>query len=101
MESQPEIAGIPDHSPLMCAAVMMGHHFSISALWKAPSASGVCWARGKISCPSSASRARTVGAARASITAALSFAAMVFGVPLHSQNPCHCAMSKAVYGKRR
>jgi len=35
---------------LMLAALRIGHHFSISALCKAPSASGVCWSRGKISC---------------------------------------------------
>jgi hypothetical protein len=29
------------HSALMFAALMIGHHFSTSALWKAPSASGV------------------------------------------------------------
>jgi hypothetical protein len=30
------------YSALMLAALMNGHHFSISALWKAPNASGVC-----------------------------------------------------------
>jgi len=30
------------HSPLMLAALMVGHHFSISALCSAPTASGVC-----------------------------------------------------------
>ena len=30
------------HSGLMFAALMIGHHFSISALCKAPSACGVC-----------------------------------------------------------
>src|SRR6516164_8175600 len=53
------------HSPLMFAALMMGHHFSIWAVWKARSASGVCCSRGGISCPNSASRERTVGWARA------------------------------------
>jgi hypothetical protein len=28
---------------------MIGHHFSASAFTSAPSASGVCWSRGKIS----------------------------------------------------
>ena len=31
-----------DHSPLIFAALTMGHHFSISAFCNAPSASGVC-----------------------------------------------------------
>ena len=44
------------HSALMPAALMIGHHFSISALWKAASASGVCCSRGGISWPRSASR---------------------------------------------
>jgi hypothetical protein len=30
------------HSDLMFAALMIGHHFSISAFWKPASASGVC-----------------------------------------------------------
>ena len=30
------------HSALMFAALMIGHHFSISALWYAPRASAVC-----------------------------------------------------------
>jgi K+-sensing histidine kinase KdpD len=39
------------YSALMFAALMIGHHFSISAFWRARSASGVCCSRGKISCP--------------------------------------------------
>ena len=41
------------YSVLMFAAFMIGHHFSSSALWKAPSASGVCWSRGGTSRPNS------------------------------------------------
>ena len=37
---------------------MIGHHFSISAFWKAASASGVCCSRGGISCPTAAKRVR-------------------------------------------
>jgi Phage integrase, N-terminal SAM-like domain len=37
------------HSALIPAALMIGHHLSISAFWKAWSASGVCWSRGGIS----------------------------------------------------
>ena len=33
---------IPDHSGLIPAALIMGHHLSISALCRAASASGVC-----------------------------------------------------------
>ena len=32
---------MPIHALLMFAALMIGHHFSISDLWNAPSASGV------------------------------------------------------------
>jgi hypothetical protein len=34
------------YSPLIPAALRIGHHFSISALSKIASASGVCWSRG-------------------------------------------------------
>jgi hypothetical protein len=34
------------HSALMPAALMIGHHFSISAFCNLPSASGVCRSRG-------------------------------------------------------
>jgi hypothetical protein len=33
------------YSALMFAALMIGHHFSISAFWRARSASGVCCSR--------------------------------------------------------
>ena len=36
------------HSALMPAALMIGHHFPISACWCAASASGVCLSRGQI-----------------------------------------------------
>ena len=44
----------------MFAALMIGHHFSISALWNAASPSGVCCWREATSSPSSAKRARSV-----------------------------------------
>jgi hypothetical protein len=44
--------GFSDHPPLKFVALMIGHHFAISAFWKAASASGVCRSRGKISNPS-------------------------------------------------
>jgi hypothetical protein len=39
------------HSALMFAALMIGHHFSSSALWKVRNASGVSCSRGGISIP--------------------------------------------------
>src|SRR6516164_153434 len=75
------------HSALIPAALMIGHHFSISAFCKARSASGVCWSRGKISRLLSAIRERTDGSASASTTAALSLTTTSFGVPLRTQNP--------------
>jgi hypothetical protein len=68
-----------DHSPLMFAALMIGHHFSISAFCSAPSASGVCWSRRKISSPISAKSARTFASANVSNIAALSFVMNVAG----------------------
>jgi hypothetical protein len=41
-------ASKPFHSALMFAALMIGHHFSISAFCWAASASGVCCSRGQI-----------------------------------------------------
>jgi hypothetical protein len=64
----------------------IGHHFSISAFCKAPSAAGVCWSRGGMSCPRSARRWRTAGSASTSATAALSLAIASFGVPLGTQS---------------
>src|SRR5450631_4715285 len=66
---------------LMPAALMIGHHFSFSALWCARSASGVCWSSGGISWPSSCSCLRTAGSASASRAAALSFMIASRGVP--------------------
>ena len=37
------------HSALMLAALISGHHFSISAFWNAPSACGLCWSNAGIS----------------------------------------------------
>src|SRR5436190_7501574 len=74
------------HSPLMFAALIMGHHFSISAFWNAARASGVCWPRGNTSRPISASRARTVASAKASTTAALSLSMTFLGVDLDAKS---------------
>ena len=48
---------IHGYSALMLAALISGHHFSISALWWAASASAVCCSRGGISWPRPMSRA--------------------------------------------
>jgi hypothetical protein len=37
------------HSAVIRAALMIGHHLSISAFWKARRASGVCWSGGATS----------------------------------------------------
>src|SRR6185503_4775730 len=76
------------HSALIPAALMIGHHLSISAFWNAPSASGVSCSRGKMSWLSSINRLRTVGSSRARTAASLSLATMSFGVPLGAQNAC-------------
>src|SRR5215218_3487422 len=78
-----------DHSPLMLAALMIGHHFSISDFWSAPSACGVCRSRDGISNARLASRSCTAGLAIASNTAALILATMSCGVPFGAQNPLH------------
>src|SRR5262249_44569514 len=70
------------HCALMPAALMNGHHFSTSALWKAPNASGVCNSRGGGSTPWSSRRWRVAGSDWAASTAALSLATMSLGVPL-------------------
>src|SRR5215471_12823835 len=75
------------YSALMLADLMIGHHFSISAFWKAPSAAGVCCSRGETSGPSSASRVRTAGVLSTSMTAALSLVTTSLGVSLGTQSP--------------
>src|SRR5436309_15981945 len=77
-----------DQSGLTLAALMIGHHFSISALWKAPSASGVCCARDGMSMPRSAMRLRTPASAMAPTAAALSLPTISLGVALGVQKPC-------------
>src|SRR5580704_6956247 len=79
----------PPYSPRMPAALMIGHHFSISALWNAARPAGVCCTRGAISSPSSANRMRTFGSASASTNASLSLAMTDRGVPLGANRPNH------------
>src|SRR5262249_1156563 len=75
------------HWPLTFAALMIGHHFSISAFWRVASASGVCCSRGGTSSPSSAKRRRTAGSAKVSTTAALRLPTISFGVLLGTPSP--------------
>jgi hypothetical protein len=69
----------------MPAALMIGHHFSVSALWKARSLSGVCSSRGTTWSPTFASRFCVAGSARASMIATFSLPMMSFGVPFGAQ----------------
>src|SRR5262245_17118583 len=73
------------HSALMLAALMIGHHLSISASWRARSLSGACSSRGTTWSPRSTSRWRVAGAARAATIAALSLPMTCFGVPFGAQ----------------
>src|SRR5437660_4290246 len=75
------------HSALILAALIIGHHFSISALCRLASACGVCWSRGGISEPRSRSRDRTVASANVSTAAELSLSMMPPGVPLGAHRP--------------
>src|SRR5215510_8897439 len=79
-------------SALIPADLITGHHFSISALWCAPSTAGVCWSRGGISWPRSPRRLRTLASASVSTIASLTFVTTAFDVPAGTQTPCHTAM---------
>src|SRR5262249_46377125 len=76
------------HSTLIPAALMTGHHLSISALWKAASASGVSCSGGKMSCARSTSFRRMPGSASAFTTASFSLATISGGVALGAHNAC-------------
>jgi len=75
------------HSAPIPNSLMSGHHFSESAFTSAPSFSGRCWSRGKISAPNSPIRARTFGSANASTTAALSLLMISLGSPPRREKP--------------
>src|SRR5262249_17193264 len=77
---------LPAHCARIPAALMIGHHFSISDRCNVPSASGVCCSRGTISSPRADIHWRAAGSARTATTAALSFSIIFFGVPLGAQN---------------
>ena len=78
---------IDRYSALIPAALMIGHHLSISALWNAAKPSGVCCSREATSSPSSAKRFWIAGSASAATIAALSFAITSFGVPFGAKRP--------------
>jgi hypothetical protein len=69
----------------MPASLMIGHHFAISVFWNAARPSGVCWARGATSRPSSVNRFWIAGSASASVVAASSLAMISFGVPFGAE----------------
>src|SRR5207253_3101059 len=79
-------------STLTLAALIIGHHFAISAFCQAPSACGVSLSFGGICSPRFSSCLRTAGSFRASTAAALSFATTSFGVSLGTQRPDHNVM---------
>src|SRR5882757_811966 len=77
------------HSALMPASLTIGHHFSISAFWKAPSACGVSWSGGGMSWPRAASFSFVPGSPSDFTTAPFSLAMISAGVPLCAHRPCH------------
>jgi hypothetical protein len=79
------MAGSSTFSVLIFAALMIGHHRSISAFWNARNASGDCCASGVISMPSSATF--TEGSASTCTIVAFSLAMISFGGPLGTQRP--------------
>jgi len=71
----------------MPAALMIGHHFAISALWNAARPSGVCCSGEATSRPNSANFFRKPGSAKAYTMAPLSFLITSGGVPLGAKKP--------------
>src|SRR5262245_8077726 len=71
----------------MLAALMIGHHLSISALLNAASPSGVCCSAVATSSPSSKNLAFTAGSASTCLIAPLSLAITSPGVPLGAKKP--------------
>jgi hypothetical protein len=78
--------GVQCDSTLMLADLMIGHHFSISAFWKAASAAGVCCSRGAITQAEVVRRLRTTVSPRASTTATLSLVILMRRRASMSQN---------------
>src|SRR6185312_3364808 len=81
------------HSTLIFAALTSGHHFSMSARWRAPSACGVRWSGAGSSWPSSVMRLITAGSSRLSTSAAFSRAIASGGVPLRTNSPVQNGIS--------
>src|ERR1019366_195925 len=77
-----------NYSALILAALIMGHHLSISDCWKVRSASGVCCSSGNISCERLMSFSRVAGLANAFTSASLSLTMMSLGVPFGTQIAC-------------
>ncbi len=87
-ESRYPLFGIMRYCSLISAALMIGHHFSISARWNLSKAPGVSWSLGKTSLERSSSRLRIVASSSALTAASLSLAMISFGVPLGAQSAC-------------
>src|SRR3954453_3576996 len=75
------------YSTLMFASLMIGVHFSSSALRCAASAAAVCCSGGGISCPRSARRWRTAGSASVSMVALVSRVMTSGAVPFGAHSP--------------
>src|SRR6476620_9240122 len=84
-----------DQSGLTPAALMIGHHLSISPVRKAARPAGVCCSFGATSMPRSAKRLCTIGSASTCIIAPLSFALTSFGKFFGPKNPNHPDMYRA------
>src|SRR5215831_4141016 len=76
----------------MFAALIIGHHFSISFLWNARTPPGVRCSSDGISRPRSENSRLTFGSMRALTTAPLSLAMISLRVPLGAHKPCHQGM---------
>src|SRR3954463_709073 len=81
-----------DQSTLTLAALIIGHHFAISAFCQLPSACGESWSFGGICRPMFSSCLRTVGSFSASTVAAFNLATMSGGVPVGTHRPDHNVM---------
>src|SRR5258708_248420 len=75
------------HSALMPASLTIGHHFSISAFWKAPSARRVSWSGGGMSWPRAAGFSFAPGSPRGLTPAPLRLATLSAGVTLGAHRP--------------
>src|SRR5262249_3489113 len=81
------------HSALIFAALIGGHHFSMSARWRAPSACAVRSLAAGSSWPRSVMRLARAGSARLSTSASLSLPIASGGVPLRTNRPVQNGIS--------